>query len=97
MVYQNTSIPIEKSTSMTVSMSISDPYLKSKQMNQLPKNRKIPNSSNNNHQMSSTTSCCESRLAVLDMIMLIAAIGAIGFLLFPYVSFTYVKVAEIGT
>lgn len=90
MVYHNSSI--DQSTRMTVSMSITDPYLKPKQINQISKNRKMPNSSN--HQISS--SCCESRLAVLDMVMLISAIGAIGYLVFPYVSFTYMKVAEIG-
>ncbi|XP_021721412.1 uncharacterized protein At5g19025-like [Chenopodium quinoa] len=90
MVYQNSSV--DQSSTMTVSMSLTDTYMKSKQSNQLSKNRKIPNSSN--HQISS--SCCESRFAVLDVIMLISAIGAIGFLLFPYVSFTYMKVAEIG-
>ncbi|KAL2898473.1 Glycine dehydrogenase [Bienertia sinuspersici] len=53
MVYQNTSIPVSKSidqsTTMTVSMSLTDPYMKSKQINQFQKNRKIPNSSNNNN------------------------------------------------
>ncbi|XP_048494337.1 uncharacterized protein At5g19025 [Beta vulgaris subsp. vulgaris] len=94
MVYHNTVCKsIEQSNTMTVSMSLSEPDLKSKQINQIQKNRRLPNSSN--HQVSS--SCCESRLAVLDVIMLIAAIGAIGFLLYPYVSYTYVKVAEIGS
>lgn len=88
-LYHNTSI--DQSPRMTVSMTLTDQYMKSKQINQLSKNRKTPNSSN--HQM--TRDCCESRMAVLDMVMLISAIGAIGFLLYPYVSFTCIKVAEI--
>ncbi|KAK9682361.1 hypothetical protein RND81_10G068200 [Saponaria officinalis] len=80
---------------MAVSMSLtSDSYTKSKQINQFLKNKRVQSSSSpNHHQMCST--CCESKLAVIDLIILIAVIGAFGFLLFPYVKFTYLKFAEI--
>lgn len=98
MVHCNPSISefnlIDQSSRMAVSMNLTYPYSKSKQTNQFQKMRKIPISSSD-HIMSS--SCCESRLAVLDVIMLIAAIGAIVFLLYPYVNFTYAKVSEMGS
>lgn len=97
MIYHNTPIPacksIDQSTTMTVSMSFSDPCSKAKQINQFPKNRRLPSSSN--HQMFPT--CCESQSAVTDVVILIAVVGAFGFLLYPYVKFTCIRVAEIGS
>lgn len=105
MVYRNTSIPnfksIEQSVTMTVSMNLTDPCSKSRQINQFPKNKRIPNSSSssssssNHHQMFPT--CTESRSAVIDFVIFIAVVGAFGFLLYPYAVFTYIKVMEIGS
>lgn len=98
MVFGNTSIPvcksIEQSATMTISMNLGDPCSKSRQINQFQKNKKMPNSSN--HQILFST-CCESQSAVIDVMIFIAVVGAFGFLLYPYVKFTYIKVAEIGS
>lgn len=96
MVFRNSTISSFKSidqSTMTVSMSMTDPCLKSRQINQSPKNKRMPNSSN--HQMFLT--CSESRSSVIDVVILIAVVGAFGFLLYPYVKFTYIEVAEFGS
>lgn len=99
MVYRHCSIPacksIDQSVTITASMSLTDPCLKSRQINQYPKNKRMPNSSSSNHHKFPT--CSESRSAVIDLAILIAVVGAFGFLLYPYVKFTYIKVVEIGS
>ncbi|XP_074287972.1 uncharacterized protein At5g19025-like [Silene latifolia] len=41
------------------------------------------------------STCCESKLVVIDFVILIVVVGAFGFLLFPYVMCTHTKLAEI--
>lgn len=62
---------------MDVSLNHTYPHSKSKQTNQFQNIRKIPIISD--HMMPS--SYCESRLVVLDVIMLVVVIGAIFFAL----------------
>ncbi|KAL3844667.1 hypothetical protein ACJIZ3_002070 [Penstemon smallii] len=77
---------------MSKSVNSAEPYSKTKQINQFHKNRKNPNSSNHLH----IPSCEQSRSAIIDVIILIAVIGACGFLLYPYAKIVAHKTIEIG-
>lgn len=76
---------------MPVSMSLSDQGAKSKQHNHVHRSKKMPSSPN----CPKSTVCERSRSAVIDVVILIAVIGACGFLLFPYIKFLFVKAMEI--
>lgn len=95
MVYFHSSISVCKSVDQTslmpVSMSLSDPGAKSKQHNHGHRSKKMPSSPN----CLKSAVCDRSRSAVIDVVILIAVIGACGFLLFPYVKFVFVKAMEI--
>ncbi|GAB4831656.1 hypothetical protein Ancab_005668 [Ancistrocladus abbreviatus] len=96
MVYNNSSISVHKSIdqsqAMAASLSLTDPCVKSRQVNQYHKNRRVPNSSN--HLKVSV--CSRSRSAVVDLLILIAVICAFGSLLYPYVKFIYIKAVAIA-
>ncbi|GMH05118.1 hypothetical protein Nepgr_006958 [Nepenthes gracilis] len=95
MVYYCSSISvcqsIDQFTTMAASMGFSDPYSKSRQINQFHKNKKAPSSSNH-HKI---PVCSRSQLALVDVLILMAVIFAFGFLLYPYVTFTCMKTVEI--
>ncbi|KAL9233753.1 hypothetical protein vseg_008709 [Gypsophila vaccaria] len=48
----------------------------------------------NDQQTGVGPACCESKLAVMDLLILIAVVTAFGFLLFPCAQVVYVQVAE---
>lgn len=92
MVYYHSSISVCNSvdqsvTSMANSVNSNELNMKSKNHNHVNKNRKANNQSN----CSNSTVCDRSRSAVIDVVILIAVIGACGFLLFPYVKFITVN------
>lgn len=72
---------VDQSGIMATSLNSGDACSKSRQNNHVFRNRKIANSPNS----AKTPDCSRSRSAVIDLVMLIAVLGACGFLLFPYV------------
>jgi hypothetical protein len=87
MVYYQNSISVCKSVDPSTAMSDT----KSRLSNHFPRNRKTPNSQN----CSNIPVCDRSRSAAIDIVILIAVIGACGFLLFPYVRFVVVELMKI--
>ncbi|GAB2287798.1 hypothetical protein Dimus_022158 [Dionaea muscipula] len=74
-----------------ISMSLAGSCSKSRQNNQVNKNRRVPNCSN----YQKVPDCERSRSAVVDVVILTAVIGALSFLVYPYFMFTYIKTVEI--
>ena len=87
MVYFHSSISVCKSVDQSTAMADT----KSRLSNHLSRNRKTPNWPN----CSKIMVCDRSRSVVVDIVILIAVIGAHGFLLFPYVKFVAVEVVKI--
>ena len=87
MVYFHSSISVCKSVDQPTAMADT----KSRLSNHLSRNRKTTNWPN----CSKIPVCDRSRSAVVDIVILIAVIGAHGFLLFPYVKFVAVEVVKI--
>lgn len=63
---------------MSKSGNLNDPCLKVKQINHFHKNKRTSQNQLN------IPACKQSRSAIIDVIILIAVIGAFGFLLYPY-------------
>ncbi|GMY13682.1 At5g19025 [Fagus crenata] len=87
MVYFHSSISVCKSVDQPTAMADT----KSRLSNHLSRNRKTTNWPN----CSKIPVCDRSRSAVVDIVILIAVIGACSFLLFPYVKFVAVEVVKI--
>jgi len=87
MVYYHNSISVCKSVDQATAMSDT----KSRLSNHFSRNRKTPNSQN----CSKIPVCDRSRSAAIDIVILIACIGACGFLLFPYIRFVVVELMKI--
>ncbi|KAL0343873.1 UNVERIFIED_CONTAM: hypothetical protein Sangu_1274700 [Sesamum angustifolium] len=85
-------ISVDQHIDMAKSMNSTDPYLKLKQINQFHKNKRT--SSPPNHL--NIPACEQSRYAVIDVVILIAVIGACGFLLYPYARVLAHKTIELG-
>ncbi|CAK9142508.1 unnamed protein product [Ilex paraguariensis] len=92
MVCFHSSISVDQHIDMAKSVNSTDPCIKLRQINQVHRNRKTPNSPN----QFDIPSCGQSRWAVIDVIILIAVIGAFGFLLYPYVKPLSFGIVEIG-
>ncbi|XP_057968976.1 uncharacterized protein At5g19025-like [Malania oleifera] len=94
MVYIHNSVSFCKSVDQPANMALyvnsTDTCSKSRQNNHLCRNRKIPNSQN----YLKIPACHRSRSAAVDVLILIAVIGACGFLLFPYVKLLCLKFVE---
>ncbi|KAA8530377.1 hypothetical protein F0562_005086 [Nyssa sinensis] len=79
---------------MAKSVNSTVPCLKMRQINQVQRKPKAPNSLNH----LSIPACRKSRSAVIDVVILIAVIGACGFLVFPYIKLlSYEIVKIVGT
>uniref|UniRef100_A0A5B7B0W4 Ribosomal protein L34e superfamily protein n=1 Tax=Davidia involucrata TaxID=16924 RepID=A0A5B7B0W4_DAVIN len=91
MVCFHSSISVDQHMDMAKSVNSTDQCLKLRQINQIQRNRKAPNSLNH----LSIPACRQSRTAVVDVVILIAVVGAFGFLLFPYVMLLSYKIVEI--
>lgn len=87
MVYFHSSISVYNSVDQPTAMA----DMKSRLNNQLHRNRKAPNSPN----CSKIPVCDRSRSAVVDIVIVVAVIGACGFLVFPYVRFVVVELVKI--
>ncbi|CAA0828413.1 Ribosomal protein L34e superfamily protein [Striga hermonthica] len=85
MVFLHGPIPADRQLSMAKSVNSPDPSPKSKQINQLHKNRRI-----------SSPDCDQSPYAIIDVIILIAVISASCFLFYPYAMILARKCLEIG-
>ena len=85
MVYLHSSIPlcnsVDQSSIMASSLNSGGACSKSRQNNHVCRNRRMSNSPNS----AKIPDCGRSRSAVIDLVMLIAVVGACGFLFFPYV------------
>ncbi|XP_059643166.1 uncharacterized protein At5g19025-like [Cornus florida] len=90
MVSFRSSISVDQHLNMADSVNSIYPTLKLRQINQVQKNKKVPNSQNH----SSVPVCHRSRSTVIDVVILIAVIGACGFLLFPYIKFVFHNIVE---
>lgn len=77
---------------MANSGNCNDICSKSRQINQGQRSRKSPSSPN----CLNIPSCDQSRMAVIDVLILIAVIGSCGVLLFPYVKFLTVTSVEVS-
>lgn len=97
MVYFHCSISVCNSVDhpptkiMANSVNSADFYPKPRLNNHLHRTKKAPNSTN----CLKIPACHRSRSAAIDVLMLIAVIGACGFLLFPYIKFVAVKLTEV--
>lgn len=87
MVYFRSSITIDRQ--IVMAKSVNSTELSSK----FRSNKKGPNSPNH----LSIPDCQQSRSAAVDLVICIAVIGALGFLLFPYVIPLAVSIIKIGT
>lgn len=85
-------ISVDQHIDMAKSVNSTDPYLKLKQINQFHKNKKTSNPPNHLN----IPACEQSRYAVIDVVILIAVIGACGFLLYPYARVLAHKTIELG-
>lgn len=98
MVYFHSSISLCKSVdqppapAMANSICSSDFGSKSRQINNLQRNRRGPSSSNSLQ----IPPCDRSRSAMVDVVMFIAVVCACGFLFFPYIEFLITKSIQIG-
>ncbi|KAK2994622.1 hypothetical protein RJ640_025676 [Escallonia rubra] len=77
---------------MAKSLTSTDSCVKLRQINQVNKVKKTPNSPNHLN----IPACHESRWAVVDVVILIAVVGACGFLLYPYVKLLSSETVEIA-
>ncbi|XP_059670351.1 uncharacterized protein At5g19025-like [Cornus florida] len=91
MVCFHNSISVDQHMDMSKSVNSTDSGLKLRQIHHVQKNKKSPNSPNHLN----IPACERSRSAVVDVVILIAVIGACGFLLFPYIMLVFYKTAEI--
>ncbi|KAK4426204.1 hypothetical protein Salat_1388900 [Sesamum alatum] len=87
------SIPADQHIEMAKSLNSTDPCLKLRQINQF-KNKRASISSSPNHL--NIPACDQSRSAIVDVIILIAVIGACGFLLYPYARILAHKTIELA-
>ncbi|XP_073040971.1 uncharacterized protein [Primulina eburnea] len=92
MVFFLSSISDDQLMGVAKSVNSADPCLKMRQINQFYKNRKNPNSPNH----VTTPACEQSRSALIDVVILIAVIGAFGVLLYPCAKFLVHKTVEVG-
>ncbi|KAI4352563.1 hypothetical protein L6164_006800 [Bauhinia variegata] len=96
MVYFHNSISLCKSVDpppvMANSVCSADFSSKSRQNNNIQRNRKTPNSANSLQ----IPPCHRSRSAVVDVVIFIAVIYACGFLLFPYIQFVITESIQIA-
>ncbi|XP_051141166.1 uncharacterized protein At5g19025-like isoform X2 [Andrographis paniculata] len=90
MVYFDRSVSVEQHVGMTKSVNSTNSCLKLKRINQnrrtsfsLPNHLNIP-------------ACEQSRYAIIDVVILIAVIGACGFLFYPYARILGHKTIELG-
>ncbi|CAL5367799.1 unnamed protein product [Camellia sinensis] len=84
MVCFHSSVPVDQQMGMAKSVNSTDPCSKLR-------NKKIPNSPN----QSSIPACQQSRSAAIDVLILIAVIGALGFLIFPSMKLLIFNSVEI--
>ncbi|THF98322.1 hypothetical protein TEA_018721 [Camellia sinensis var. sinensis] len=84
MVCFHSSVPVDQQMGMAKSVNSTDPCSKLR-------NKKIPNSPN----QSSIPACQQSRSAAIDVLILIAVIGALGFLIFPSIKLLIFNSVEI--
>ncbi|XP_075497480.1 uncharacterized protein LOC142546224 isoform X1 [Primulina tabacum] len=92
MVFFQSSISVEQHIEMAKSVNSTDPCLKLRQINQFHKNKRISNATN----QLNIPACEQSRSAVIDVVILIAVVGACGFLLYPYAQILTRKSIELG-
>ncbi|KAG8659536.1 uncharacterized protein At5g19025 [Manihot esculenta] len=95
MVYFHSSISVcnsvdQSTTVMANSVNSNELHPKSRHSNHVHKSRKTNNHSN----CSNIPVCDRSRSAVVDVVILIAVIGACGFLLFPHIKFVTLYLIE---
>ncbi|KAL3525923.1 hypothetical protein ACH5RR_014295 [Cinchona calisaya] len=83
MVCFHSTIRVDQHIVMAKSVNSTDPCLKPKQINQIHKKKIISNSNPQNHL--NIPACEQSPSAVIDVIIMIAVIGACGVLLYPCV------------
>ncbi|KAL3526531.1 hypothetical protein ACH5RR_011187 [Cinchona calisaya] len=81
MVCFHSTISVDQHRDMPQYVNSTDPCLKPKQINQLHNKKK--NTSNPQNHLKNIPACDQSRSAVIDVIILIAVIGAFGVLLYP--------------
>lgn len=110
MVYFHSSISLCKSVdqssssssaSMANSICSADFGSKSRQINNqhhVQRNRRIPSSSSSSSSSNSLQipPCDRSRSAMVDVVIFLAVVCAIGFLFFPYIEFVVTKSYEVG-
>lgn len=85
MVCLNNSILVDQHSGMAAkSVNSNDPYMKLKQINQLPKKK---NSFSFTQSHLNIPACEQSGGAVIDVIIMIAVLSACGILLYPYLQF----------
>ncbi|KAL8471607.1 hypothetical protein ACS0TY_028385 [Phlomoides rotata] len=89
MVCFDSSIAVDHHLGMAKSVNSTPPFPKSKQIHHF---RKTPNSLN----QLNIPACNQSPYAVIDLIILIAVIGACGFLFYPYAVLIAHKTVELG-
>ncbi|KAK3036620.1 hypothetical protein RJ639_030189 [Escallonia herrerae] len=92
MVCFHTPIPADQQIDMAKSLTSTDSCVKLRQINQVNKVKRAPNSPNHLN----IPACPESRWAVVDVVILIAVVGACGFLLYPYVKLLSSETVEIA-
>lgn len=81
MVCFHSSIPVDQHIYMSKPVNSADPCLKAKQMNK--------------RNQLNIPACDQSRSAIIDVVILIAVIGACGFLLYPYAKILAHKTVEL--
>ncbi|PIN04266.1 hypothetical protein CDL12_11049 [Handroanthus impetiginosus] len=91
MVCFHSLISVDQHIDMAKSVNSIDSGLKLRQINQFHKNKKASNSQNHLN----IPACEKSRSAIIDVIILIAVIGACGFLLYPYAKILSRKTVEV--
>lgn len=107
MVYFHSSISLcksvdQSSSSMANSICSADFGSKSRQINnhnQVQRNRRTLSSSSSSSSSSNSLQippCDRSRSAMVDVVMFIAVVCAVGFLFFPYIEFLVTKSYEVG-
>lgn len=90
MICFRSSISIDQQLAMSKSGISNDPCLKMKHINQFHKNKRTSQNQLN------VPACERSRSAIIDVIILIAVIGAFGFLLYPYFKALVHSTVELG-
>ncbi|KAI3452294.1 hypothetical protein Pfo_008959 [Paulownia fortunei] len=92
MVCFDSSISVEQHIDMAKSVNSTGPCLKLKQINQFRNNKRTSDTLNHLN----IPACEQSRYAMIDVVILIAVIGACGFLLYPYAKILAQKTVELG-